>query len=295
MIVAATLSDFSTWARTNGLEIVMLVTGAVLLARLATWLGGRLTARIDGRGQEADALVRTEEAKHRHAVIQVITWMVLVLIYFVAGILVLERFNIPLTTLVAPATVVGVAVGFGAQRVVQDLLGGFFVIAERQYGFGDVIRIAPPGSMTGVSGTVEDVTLRMTQLRTANGEVLILANGEIRQVTNLSRDWARAVVDVPVPVGADIGRVNRILRDVCDAAFDQPELRALLLDPPSVMGVENLAVDHVAVRVVARTLPGRQFEVSRDLRARIATAFQAEGISVPPTLTGAPKTPPASD
>jgi small-conductance mechanosensitive channel len=260
----------------------------VLLARLATWTGTQVTARIDSRGQEGDALVRSEDAKHRHAVTQVITWVALVLIYFIAGILVLQRFNVPLTTLVAPATVAGVAVGFGAQRVVQDLLGGFFVIAERQYGFGDVIRVASPGSTAGVTGTVEDVTLRMTQLRTANGEVLILANGEIRQVTNLSRDWARAVIDVPVPVGADIGRVNRILRDVCADSFNRPELRPLLLDPPTVMGIETLEVDHLSVRVVARTLPGKQFDVGRDLRVRIATAFQAEGISVPATLATAP-------
>jgi moderate conductance mechanosensitive channel len=291
MILAATLSDFSEWSRSNGLEIVMLVSGSVLLARLATWSGTKLTARIDERGQEGDALVRSEDAKHRHAVTQVFTWIALVLIYFIAGILVLQRFNVPLTTLVAPATVAGVAVGFGAQRVVQDLLGGFFVIAERQYGFGDVIRVAPPGSTSGVTGTVEDVTLRMTQLRTANGEVLILANGDIRQVTNLSRDWARAVIDVPVPVGADISRVNHILRDVCDEAFKDRGLRPLLLDPPTVMGVESLAVDHLAVRVVARTLPGKQFEVGRELRVRVATAFQEEGISVPATLSTAPPTP----
>ncbi len=291
MILAATLSDFGDWCRTNGLEIVMLVAGSVLLARLVTWSGERLTSRIDEQGQDGDALVRSEDAKHRHAVTQVITWIVLVLIYFIAGILVLERFNVPLTTLVAPATVAGVAVGFGAQRVVQDLLGGFFVIAERQYGFGDVIRVAPLGSTSGVTGTVEDVTLRMTQLRTANGEVLILANGDIRQVTNLSRDWARAVIDVPVPVGSDISRVNHILRDVCEQAFNNRELRPLLLDPPTVMGVETLAVDHVAVRVVARTLPGKQFEVGRELRVRIATVFQEAGISVPATLSTAPPTP----
>jgi len=290
MLQVVSLSDFSHWARSNGLEIVMLLTGSFLLARLAAWSGTKVTARIDARGQEGDALVRSEDAKHRHAVTQVITWVAIVLIYFIGAILVLQRFNVPLTTLVAPATVAGVAVGFGAQRVVQDLLGGFFVIAERQYGFGDVIRVASPGSTAGVTGTVEDVTLRMTQLRTANGEVLILANGEIRQVTNLSRDWARAVIDVPVPVGADIGRVNRILHDVCDEAFKQPELRALLLDPPTVMGVETLEVDHLSVRVVARTLPGKQFEVGRELRVRIATAFQGEGISVPPTLATAPPT-----
>ncbi len=289
MILSVTpLTDFSRWVRTNGLIIVMLVAGSLLLARLAAWAGGRVTARIDARATDGDDLVRSEEAKHRHAVTQVVTWAVVVLIYFVVGVLVLQRFDVPLTTLVAPATVLGVALGFGAQRVVQDLLGGFFLIAERQYGFGDVVRIAPAGSTAGVTGTVEDLSLRMTRLRTPSGEVLFLANGEIRQVTNLSRDWARAVVDVPVPVGADIARVNDILRSVCDQAFSDPGLRPFLLDPPTVMGVESLEVDHLAIRVVARTLPARQFDVGRDLRARIAAALQAAGISEAPAATAAP-------
>src|SRR4029077_12578152 len=129
-------------------------------------------------------------------------------------VLVLQLFGVPLTTLVAPATVAGVAVGFGAQRIVQDLLAGFFMIAERQYGFGDVIRISSLGATTGVTGTVEDVTLRGTRMRTVNGGVVIVPNGHMSQVTSLSRDWARAVVDVPVPATADVNRVTEILRAV---------------------------------------------------------------------------------
>src|ERR1017187_4007069 len=105
MLLVVSLSDFSRWARSNGLEIVMLLTGSLLLARLAAWTGTKVTARIDARGQEGDALVRSEDAKHRHAVTQDITWVAIVLIYFVGAILVLQRFDVPLTTLVAPATV----------------------------------------------------------------------------------------------------------------------------------------------------------------------------------------------
>ncbi len=140
-----------------------------------------------------------EAEKHRHAVAQVVTWTILVLVYFVMGVLVIQRLGVPITSLVAPATVAGVAVGFGAQRVVQDILAGFFIISERQYGFGDMIQISALGATTGVLGTVENVTLRVTSLRTVNGEVLFVPNGQIVQVTNMSRDWARAVVDVPVP------------------------------------------------------------------------------------------------
>jgi small conductance mechanosensitive channel len=279
MVLSVTrLDDFTTWARSDLLQIVLLVTGAMLLTRFATWLGGRVTARIEARATQGDALTRSEEAKHRHAVTQVITWTALVLIYCVTAVLVLQRLGVPLTSLVAPATVVGVAVGFGAQRVVQDLLAGFFVISERQYGFGDVIRVVPTGSNVGVAGTVEEVTLRVTRLRTSNGELVIQPNGDIRQVVNLSRDWARSVIDVPVPVGTDINKVTALLREVGRKAFEDPGLHALLLDPPTVMGVESIEVDHVNMRLVARTLPGKQFDVARQLRAAIATALQAEGI-----------------
>jgi small-conductance mechanosensitive channel len=275
----ATLSDFSHWARGNGLEIVLFVVGAELLARLVRWFGGRVTARIDARQTQADALVRSEAAKHRHAVTQVLTWVTVVLIYIIAAILVADRLGVPLAGLVAPATVAGVALGFGAQRIVQDILAGFFLITERQYGFGDLIRISQLGSATGVSGTVEEVTLRITRIRSSNGEVVIVPNGQIVQVTNLSRDWARAVVDVPVPVSVDVTQVNDILREVGAEAYQDEDLRPLLLDTPMVMGVESLELETLKVRLVARTLPGKQFEVTRMLRQRIALAFRQHGIS----------------
>jgi small-conductance mechanosensitive channel len=279
MTVAITsLSDFSRWARGNGLEIILLVVGSLLLARFVAWFGARLTERIDLQDQSDDALVRSEAAKHRHSLTQVITWTVVALIYSVTVVLVLERFGVPLSTLIAPATVAGVALGFGAQRIVQDILAGFFMITERQYGFGDLIRISSLGSTTGVTGTVEDVTLRTTRMRTVNGEVVIIPNGQINQVTNLSRDWARAVIDVPIPATADITRVNAILQTVGERLYADEAFRPLLLDQPTVMGVESIDVDRFSIRMVCRTLPGRQFEVGRELRARIATALRQEGI-----------------
>ena len=290
MFLAVDLTDVSRWARSSGLEIVLLVIGAVLLTRCATWLGGRIIERIDAHAQETDALVASEAAKHRHALAQVVTWVTLVLIYCVTAVLIVERLGVPVSGLVAPATVVGVALGFGGQRIVQDILAGFFIIIERQYGFGDVIRIAIPGIGEPVSGTVEDVTLRVTRIRSVNGEVIVTANGQIVQVTNLSRDWARAVVDVPVPASIDVTRVNAILRQVGAEAYDDAELHQLLLDPPSVMGVESIAVDQFEVRLVARTLPGKQFDVGRALRARIAAAFLREGIHLPTGLDTAEPT-----
>jgi small conductance mechanosensitive channel len=274
--------ELLTWLSGRGLEVVLIILGSVLLARFVSWVGGRLTDRIDREATGGDALVRSEAAKHRHSLTQVLTWVAVVLIYSIAVFLVLSTLGVPVTGLVAPATVLGVGLGFGAQRIVGDILAGFFLITERQYGFGDVVAIAVVGAGEPATGTVEDVTLRITRLRSADGEVVTIPNGQIVKVVNLSRDWARAVVDVPVPTSSDVNRVNEILREVCAEAFRDPALRKLLLDPPSVMGVESLDLDQVNVRVVARTLPGKQFEVGRDLRARIVLAFRREGMTLPP-------------
>ncbi len=269
------------WFGGTGLEIVMIVVGALLLTRFTTWFKTMITERIDANDAESDALVRSEAAKHRHALAQVLSWTVLVIVYCASGVQIATSLGILSSSLVAPAAVVGVALGFGAQRLVQDLLAGFFIIAERQYGFGDLISIAGPWVSEGVIGTVEDVTLRVTKVRTANGEVIFTPNGQIAQVTNLSRDWARVVVDVPVPLTADIGHISDILREVGRAAYADDELPPQLLDAPAVMGVQSIEVDQVRVRIVARTLPGRQFLVGLALRGRIAAALRREGIHVP--------------
>jgi small-conductance mechanosensitive channel len=130
LLADPTLTDFSRWARGNGLEIVLIVIGAELLARFVRWLGSFITARIDAQHRGSDALVRTEAAKHRHSVAQVLTWSTVVLIYLLAAVLVADKLGVPLAGLVAPATVAGVALGFGAQRIVQDILAGFFIITR---------------------------------------------------------------------------------------------------------------------------------------------------------------------
>src|SRR5258708_30035651 len=239
-LAITSLDDFSTWVRGNGLEIVLLIVGSILLARFAGWFGAKVTERIDAHDRNSDALVRSEAAKHRHSLTQVVTWTAIVLIYAVTGVLVLQRFGVPLASLIAPATVAGVALGFGAQRVVQDILAGFFIITERQYGFGDLIRISNLGSTTGVTGTVEDVTLRITRMRTPDGAVVIIPNGQINQVTNLSRDWARAVIDVPLPATADINRVNALLQAAGEDVYADESLRPLMLDAPTLLGVDSL-------------------------------------------------------
>jgi small conductance mechanosensitive channel len=279
-VAIAPLTDLSNWARGNGLVIVLLVLGAILLTRFAQWARDRFMASIDARAIEADELVRSEAAKHRHVVAQVVTWTALAVIYVVAAVLIVQNLGVPLAGLVAPAALISAALGFGLQRFVQDIGAGLFITGERQYGFGDVIQIAVGGGTPPVTGTVEDVTLRVTRLRTLSGEVITTPNGQIIQVTNLSRDWARAVLDVPVPSAVDVSHVTDILKRVGEEAYNDERLRKMMLDPPTVMGVERIEVDTFSVRMVARTLPGMQFDVGREIRARVALAFRYEGINV---------------
>jgi small conductance mechanosensitive channel len=145
-------------------------------------------------------------------------------------------------------------------------------------------------------GTVVDVTLRITTVRTTDGEVVITPNGQITQVTNMSRDYSRAVVDVPVPVSADVHRVADLLRQIGEEAYKDPYLRSLLLDAPGILGVESLDMDRFQLRMVARTLPGMQFDVGAELRIRIAAGLRREGINLPTALgTGEPTGPDGPD
>jgi small-conductance mechanosensitive channel len=276
----APLSDFNAWARGDLLVIILLILGAILLTRLAGWARDRVMAQIDARAADSDELVRSEAAKHRHVVAQVLTWSVLAIIYIVTVILVISRIGVPLAGLVAPAALISAALGFGLQRFIQDIGAGLFITGERQYGFGDVVRISIAGAAQPAAGTVEEVTLRVTRIRSVSGEVITTPNGQIIQVTNLSRDWARAVVDVPVPATAEVSHVNEVLRHVGQEAFGDDQLRKMMLDPPTVMGVERIEVGTLSVRMVARTLPGMQFDVGRELRARVASALRREGIFV---------------
>jgi len=272
-------ADATTWLRSSGVEIVLFLVGAVLFSRFATFLRDYVTNRIDSGFRSNDVLVRSEASKHRHALAQVVTWVVLTIAYVLIAMEVLQRFGFAVNGLVAPAAVLGAAIGFGAQRVVQDILAGFFLITERQYGFGDVVRISVASAAIPAEGTVEDVTLRITTLRCPDGEVITVPNGQIVQVTNLSKDWARAAIDVPVAASADITKTNEVLHEVGKEAYRDHALQPLLLDEPTVMGVEDLTVDQMNIRMVARTLPGKQFDVGRELRVRVAAALRREGIS----------------
>ena len=275
------------WILARGVPIALYLIGGLLVARFITWLANRIVRRIDAEYRESDQLVRSESAKHRQAVASVISWVSVALLFVIVIVQVTTILAIPVGSLVAPAAVLGAALGFGAQRVVQDLLAGFFIITEKQYGFGDLVSLTVGNIAEPAEGTVEDVTLRVTKLRSTEGEMFTIPNGQIVKSVNLSKDWARAVIDIPVPAAADLNVVNEVLHGVAKKAMEDPSLDALLLDAPQLMGVESIELDTVNLRMVARTLPGKQFEVGRRLRQLVVRALRRAGI-VSPTEGHAP-------
>lgn len=270
--------EIGEWLLTKGVEIALLVVGALLAARCISWGSRKVTRRLEEGFQTGDKLVRSEASKHQQAVASVIEWVAIVMLFVVVAVQITNVLNVPVGSLVAPAAVLGAALGFGAQTLVQDLLAGFFIITERQYGFGDLVQLNMLGAPEASEGTVEEVTLRVTKLRTAEGEVYTVPNGNIVRSLNMSKDWARAVVDIPVPVTADLNQVNEVLQQVGESSMDDRYLKDLLLDRPSLMGVESINLDNVNLRMVARTLPGKQFEAGRRLRALVVSALGREGV-----------------
>lgn len=270
--------EIGLWIVNTGLRILLLFIGAVLAARFVSWLARQVGQRLDLGFAESDALVRSEASKHRQAVASVISWVSIVLVYVLVAYQIIDMLAIPVGSLVGPAAVVGAALGFGAQRLVQDLLAGFFLIVEKQYGVGDLVELSMLGSPENAAGMVEEVTLRVTKLRSSDGEVFTVPNGNIVKSVNLSKDWARAVVDIPVPTSADLGRVNAVLHEECEQVRGDKALGDLLLEVPRVVGMESIELDTVTLRLVAHTLPGKQFEAGRQLRVLVVRALTRAGI-----------------
>ena len=201
-----------------------------------------------------------------------------VTIFSIAGLTILGDLGINLAPLLASAGVVGIAIGFGAQNLVRDYLSGIFMLVEDQYGVGDVITVGD------ATGTVETVTLRITRLRSVNGIVWHIRNGAIEKVGNESQGWARAVLDFPVPYTADLTTIRALLADAAESMWNEPAWRAVMIEKPEVWGAQRVDMtppSTVAMRVVAKTAPLRQWEVEREMRARVKAALDAAGIRPP--------------
>lgn len=216
-----------------------------------------------------------EEAKRRKTLATVLTTAGLITIVAVTLMMVLDEIGLPLGPLLATAGVASLAIGFGAQTLVKDVISGIFILVEDQYAIGDVIEAG------GVNGVVEQVNVRTTILRDLHGVVHIIPNGEIRVLSNKTKGWSRAVLEIGVSYREDPDRVIAVLHEIGREVFEDPVFGALLLEEPTVPGVEAFGDSAVVIRMMTKTVPLKQWDVARELRKRIKHRFDAEEIEIP--------------
>jgi small-conductance mechanosensitive channel len=219
---------------------------------------------------------RNERAKQRAGALgAVLRSAATIIILTIAIIMVLGELNISLGPLIAGAGVVGIALGFGAQSLVRDFLSGIFIVAEDQYGVGDIVDVGE------ASGVVEEVTLRVTRLRDVEGTLWHVPNGQIMRVGNKSQLWARVVLDIEVAYDTEIAKASTVIKRVADEVWHEESDVAPILEEPELWGVENFGPSGIAIRLAVKTEPGSQWATSRLLRARLKRAFDQEGIEIP--------------
>jgi small-conductance mechanosensitive channel len=292
------LSDFA--ARTG--EFLLVRPLKIVLIALLAFVGGRVASRalrrtvrsFRARAPMSPTSVRAEQRAQTLG--DVLASLVRAVLWSIALLIILDEVGINLAPLLAGAGIAGVAIGFGAQSLVKDVISGLFILLEDQYGVGDVVTVE------GATGTVEDLTLRVTRVRSVDGTVWYVPNGEIRKVGNSSMEWSRAIIDVLVPYDADLDLVRRVIREEGEAFALDPEWTSQVLEPPELWGVQSMEANHLIVRLVVKTAPRQQFAVARELRGRITDRLRKEKVRGPGATTvlvsagaldqGAPPPPP---
>jgi moderate conductance mechanosensitive channel len=259
----------------KGVSVVIILAGAWLLTRIARRLLRRLrtyTVRVmDRRGSAS-----TIELENRAAtIIAVLGKLASTVIWIVALVMALSQLDFHIEPLLAGLGVAGIAVGLGAQTLIKDWLGGLFLLLEDQIRIGDAVVI------NAVSGTVEEINLRMTIVRAENGAVHIIPNGSITALANLTREYSYYIFETTLAHRADIDRAFTILDSVGAELADDDELKALILAPIEVMGVERLADSGAVIKARIKTLPSKQAAVGRELNRRVKARLDAAGISFP--------------
>ncbi len=283
-----TFAEIADFIIGKPLTILVIVLGAVIFNRLVsraikralqTLHSGAVRERIGAvRRRAPNALLETEVTSLRaeqriNALTSVLRSITTAVILTIAGFLVLGEVGLNLAPLLAGAGVLGLAIGFGSQALVKDFLSGLFILVEDQFGVGDIVDL--DGS---TSGTVEAVSLRTTRLRSVDGTVWHVPNGDIRRVGNKSQHWSRALLDIDVSYDTDIDQAKAVIKRVADELWQE---RDDILEEPEVWGVESLGPHSVIIRLVVKTRPSDQYAVSRELRQRLKETFEAEGIEIP--------------
>ncbi|GMA85789.1 mechanosensitive ion channel protein MscS [Angustibacter aerolatus] len=284
---------------THGVRVVAIVLVALVLRLVLVRTVARLVRRaVDSglhsrlrRGKATRVLAQATGAMHERrrqrteTLGSVLRSVITGFVYGVALLMVLSEFGVNLAPLIASAGVVGVALGFGAQSLVKDFLSGIFMLLEDQYGVGDVVDVGE------AVGTVEEVSLRITRIRDANGVAWYVRNGEIVRVANRSQGWSTALIDFPVAFNQDLEKVQRVIADVLHEVWEDERWKDVLLEEPTVAGVEQITGTTVTLRVVAKTAANQQFAVQRDIRERVLVAFDQQHVRPPAVYPGTPGAP----
>ncbi|HYF46276.1 MAG TPA: mechanosensitive ion channel family protein [Acidimicrobiales bacterium] len=284
----ATLSDLAEWLVDRPLRILLILIAAWILTRVARRLirrsarrivdstrSGRL-GRVSNTAVVGAAIPDPARAHARAEAVQsVLGSVVSTIIWAIAVLVALGELDIEIGPLIAGAGVAGVALGFGAQTLVRDFLAGLFIVIEDQFGVGDTV------DLQDVSGTVEEVSLRSSKIRDVSGVLWTVSNGEIVKAGNATKGWSRSKIDVAVAYDSDVREAMAIALRIAEELREDETWVLDILEPPEMWGVEQLAVDGVTIRLVVKTRPGRQYEVTRELQLRIKEAFEAAGIEIP--------------
>ncbi len=258
------------WVIDHGLTILIILIVMAVSYRLLGILTGSMSRRI----QLLDDEVGSEMDKRTDTIFKVVRSTGLVLIFGTAVLMILTELSVPVTPVLASVGFVGLAFGLGAQTLVKDMIHGLFILLEDQYKVGDAVEIS------GITGTVEDMTLRTTEIRDFYGVVHIIPNGDIRTVANRTRDWSRAVVNVNITYEADVDCAMSTLQEIAHTLQVNEKLASSLMEDVAVTGVEGLDEWAVRLRVSVKTRPDEQWNVQRFIRRQIRDVFAEKGIDL---------------
>jgi moderate conductance mechanosensitive channel len=275
------------WLLSHGIAIGVILVVSFLVLWLARVAVRRMQRRLEG----VETTTQELNLQRAATVTQALSYVIRIILITVAFLLILGEFDINLGPLLAGAGIVGVALGFGAQALVRDFLSGFFILLENQFGVGDVITVNVQGQL--VTGKVEALSLRTTDIRSFDGTLNTVPNGNILFTGNKSKGWARAILDVGVAHGENPDRVRGVLDELFEELRSEEDLKGWFFDGPSVLGVERLGQYDVVLRVVAETRPSKKADVERVLRQRIKQRFDDREIEMATAPAASGPVPPA--
>ena len=264
------LRTLTAWAFDSGLRVLLIAAVAYALVRFVT-VGVRRFENDVNFGTGLDAMERARRARTLGGVLTSVTS---VAVFAIAILMVLHEFSVDISPALTGAGIIGVALGFGAQTLVKDIIGGFFLILENQVRIGDV------ASINGTGGVVEAINLRTTVLRDEQGTVHVIPNGSISTLANLTKDFSYYVIDLPLAYGEDVDAVSALAKDVSSGMEREDAYKPFILAPLELIGVDAFNETAVRLKMRIKTVPLKQWVVGRELRRRVMQALQQHGIQM---------------